>query len=205
VRVNRLLADCTLGAALLWLGTGCSQFASMDATPVPGAAATAARADRTAIPTPVRSPTARPAASPGPAASALPSPSPAGVVAGAGVTDEQMDLVRRALTGLLASPDLEGLEGLLLDRVSLATAEGGTVLDRSAVAAWIRERRGDDIRLVSVERSALAVALQVETEGWQTSAATPTGRITFALHRFAPNGQQDEDRGDWKIDVISAE
>ena len=203
--MNRLFARCAVGAALLWLGTGCSQLASVEATPVPGAAATAARADRTPIPTPMRSPTARPASSPGVAASAVPAPSPSGVAAGAGVTDDQMELVRRAVGGLLASSDLTGLEGLLLDRVSLATAEGGTVLDRAAAAQWIRERRGDGVRLISVERSSLAVALQVETEGWQTSPAAPTGRLTFALHRFAPNGQQDEDRGDWKIDVISAE
>jgi hypothetical protein len=197
------LLACALGAPLLCLGTACSELASVEDTPVPGAAATAARADRTPIPTPVRTPT-RPSGSPAPSAVAAPSPSRPPAVAGAGVTDEQVNHVRQQVDQVFAGADLPGFEGLLLDNVALATAEGGSLLDKAAAAAWLRDRSGA-IQVTNVDRSTLAVAVQVETEGWQTSTAMPNGQITFNLHRYAANGQQDEDRGDWKIDVISAQ
>lgn len=95
------------------------------------------------------------------------------------------------------------METLIFQQVSVATAEGGLQLSQSEALRWLQERMGPGIRVLPVERSALAVALQVPTEGWPTSAESPAGKVIFNLHRFAASGQQDEERGEWKIDVIS--
>ncbi len=94
---------------------------------------------------------------------------------------------------------------MLLDRVSLSSAEGGQVFDRAGAAAWLRDRAQPGLRLVSVNRNALAVVLEAETEGWLPKPPAPNGRMSFNLHRVDPSGKQDEVRGDWKIDIIAAE
>lgn len=193
--------------AALVFATGCEALGNPDATPVPGAAATAARAARTAIPTrpaPASAAAASPEASPSPAASpgATTSPSPR---ADSGVTDQQIQALQQQFEQALAAADLPGVERLLLDRVALATPQGGQELDREAAASWLRDRAGPGIRVVRVDRSALAVLLQVTTDGWPRKDPIQAGRVVFNLHRYDAAGRLDETRGDWKIDVISAE
>ncbi len=121
------------------------------------------------------------------------------------MTDDDVARVQREMQAILGVPELPGVERWLLDRVSLGSAEGGEVLERTAAAAWLRERAAPGMRVVSVDRSALAVVLEVRTEGWSLKPPIATGRVTFNLHRFLNSGAQDDERGDWKIDVIAAE
>jgi hypothetical protein len=122
-----------------------------------------------------------------------------------GTSEQQIDQVRRELEEILASQDLPGIERLLLEKVLMSSATGGEVLDRDAAAHWLRERAGPDIRVTRVERSALAVVLQVVSEGWPLQPPIADGRVTFNLHRYDSSGRQDEERGEWKIDVVTAE
>lgn len=193
--------------AALVFASGCEALGDPDATQVPGAAATAARAARTAIPTPAAPASvaaASPAPSPSPAASpgATASPSPR---VDSGVTDQQIQELQQRFEQALAAAELPGVERLLLDRVALATPQGGEELDREAAAGWLRDHAGPGIRVVRVDRSALAVLLQVTTEGWPQKEPIQAGRVLFNLHRYDSSGRQDDERGDWKIDVISAE
>jgi hypothetical protein len=113
--------------------------------------------------------------------------------------------VRNEIEQALASPDLPGIERLLLDRVSMSSAEGGEVLDRDAAARWLRERAGPGMRVTRIEPSALAVVLQVVSEGWPIQPPIANGRVTFNLHRYDASGRPDDERGEWKIDVVTAE
>jgi hypothetical protein len=177
---------------------------SEEPTPVPGAAATLTRSNRTPIPTPVRTPSPAAAASPAPARSpAVASPS-ASPVARA-VSEEEIGELRREIERALSAPGLPGIEALLLDRVSLSTTEGGDVMDRDQAAQWLRDRAGPGVKVTRVDRSALAVLLEVLTEGWPIAAPINEGRVTFNLHRYDESGRQDEDHGAWKVDVIGAE
>lgn len=206
VDAGRVLAGVSLGALVLVLATGCQALLGADATPVPGAAATLTRGSRTAIPTPVRTPS--PAAAIGvasPSRGPSPSPSPSAVLDAAGGADEGVRQVEGAMAASLGQQELPGVEALLLDRVSLSSAEGGQVLSRDTAAAWLRERAGPGLHIVQVDRSSLSVMLEVRTEGWLNRPPLAVGRVTFNLHRYAPNGTPDDDHGDWRIDVIGAE
>jgi hypothetical protein len=87
----------------------------------------------------------------------------------------------------------------------MSSAAGGEVLDRDAAAHWLREHAGPGIRVTRVEQSALAVVLQVVSDEWPIVPPIATGRVTFNLHRYDASGKQDEERGEWKIDVVTAE
>jgi len=183
---------------------GCSTLLGADPTPVPGAAATLTRSSRTPIPTPVRT------TSPAPAASAVASrvavaasPSPAGGASRAG-SDQEIAQVQQQLAKAVASPDLPGIEGLLLDHVSLSTPDGGQVLDQAQTAAWLRDHGGPGIQVTRVDPSTQTVALEAQTDGWPKTAPLDQGQITFSLRRYDPKGRQDDDNGDWKVDVITA-
>lgn len=183
---------------------GCDASVVVEPTPVPGAAATAARQVRTPIPTPARSPTALPSPSPvaKPSPSSNPSPTAPNV---SPLTEVAIERVERELSEVFASPDLAGIEEWLAERVSIASAGGGEVLDRSQAAARLRGLTTPEVRLIEVVPAQLAVLLQVETEGWQTSDIHPRGRMTFNLHPFDAQGQQDPLSGEWKIDIIAIE
>ena len=120
-------------------------------------------------------------------------------------SEQQVEQVRRELEATLTSQDLPGIERLLLEKVLMSSEAGGEVLDRDAAARWLRARAGPDIHVTRVERSALAVVLQVVSEGWPMQPPVAAGRVTFTLHRYDPSGKQDEERGEWKIDVVTAE
>jgi uncharacterized protein YceK len=194
-------------AFLVYLGSllllaGCSSLLSSEPTPVPGAAATLTRSSRTPIPTPLRTPSPVGIASPSPGRAAAASPS--ANVGGRLVTAEEINELRQQIDRSLASPDLPGIESLLLDRVLLSSTEGGQELDRAGAASWLRDHAGPGLQVVRIERSALSVLLEVLTEGWPDLPPVTDGTVTFNLHRYDASGKQDEDNGNWKIDVIGA-
>jgi hypothetical protein len=195
------------GGLLATVTAGCQTLLSAEPTPVPGAAATLTRSINTPIPTPVRTPGASPAASPSPARVAVAasgSPSPA--ASAQATSDADVADVQRRLEQILATPDLRGIEALLLDHVSLSTVGGGDVLDSSGAASWLREHAGPGLRVTRLERGTQEVMLQVETEGWPIKDPIQLGLVTFGLRRYDANGRQDETGGgDWKIDVIGVE
>ena len=192
-----LIVVCT--SAVL---ASCSSLLSADPTPVPGAAATLTRSSRTPIPTPDR-PAASPGISPVPSRVASPGASP--VVARQVVTEEDIAQLQRRMDQIVSDPRLAGVEGLLLDHVSLSTAQGGTVLDNSQAANWLRDRAGSGIKVSRLERGTQTMMLQVVSEGWPNTDPIEQGRVSFSLRRYDPNGRPDEENGDWKIDVIEAE
>lgn len=104
----------------------------------------------------------------------------------------------------VASSDLPGVEGLLLDRVAFSTAEGGSVMDTGQAAAWLRDHAGAGIKVVRLDRGTQSLMLQVLTDGWPSKDPIQQGQVTFSLRRYDANGRPDEDQGDWKIDVIEA-
>ena len=194
-----LLSACAVAAVVC---AGCSALLGAEPTPVPGAAATLTRSSRTPIPTPLPSP--RPAVSVASPSPARATGSPSAVVGGRPVSEEEINDLRQQLDSALASPDLPGIESLLLDRVLLSTSEGGQELDRSGAAGWLRDHAGPGVSVTRVDRSSLSVLLEVLTEGWPVRPPVTDGTVTFNLHRYAASGKQDEDNGTWKIDVIGA-
>lgn len=183
---------------------GCSSLLGADPTPVPGAAATLTRSERTPIPTPPRTPVPSPAANASPvraSVAASPAPSPIGQVVG----DDEVAQLQQRMEQITATRDLPGIESLLLDHVSLSTPEGGSVLDSSQTAGWLRDHASSGIKVTRVERSTQTVMLQVLTEGWPTVDPIVQGQLNFSLRRYDASGRPDEDKGDWKIDVIDVE
>ena len=178
-----------------------------DATPVPGAAATLTRSINTPIPTPIRTPSTLPLATASPARVALgASPGPSSTAAAPPLTDADVATVQNRMDQSVSSPDLPGIDGMLLDHVSLSTQQGGSVLDRSDAASWLRDHAGPGLSVSQVTRGTQDVALQVLTEGWPQKDPIQNGQVIFSLRRYDANGRQDESgTGDWKIDVIEAD
>jgi hypothetical protein len=178
-----------------------------EATPVPGAAATLTRSINTPIPTPIRTPSAAPAPSPSPrlAIAVSPGPSPNATAANP-LSDADVADVQSRVEQAVSSPELPGIEGLLLDHVSMSTPQGGSVMDSAQAASWLRDHAGPGIKVSRVDRSTQEVMLQVETDGWPHKDPIQSGQVTFSLRRYDANGRQDESGGgEWKVDVIDAE
>ena len=116
-----------------------------------------------------------------------------------------MAQLQRRLEQTLGSPDLPGVENVLLDHVSLSTAQGGSVMDNAEAAAWLRDRAGPGLKIARLERDTQTLMLQVMTDGWTVKAPVQQGHVSFSLRRYDANGRPDEDQGEWKIDVIEAE
>jgi hypothetical protein len=134
------------------------------------------------------------------------SPSPALAAANSQVVStDEVAQVQQQMERVLASPDLPGLENVLLDHVSLSTVQGGSVLDASQAATWLRDRSASGIKVSSVEPSTQTLMLQVVTAGWANKDPITQGQVSFSLRRYDNNGRPDEEKGDWKIDVIDAE
>jgi hypothetical protein len=121
------------------------------------------------------------------------------------LTEEEIDAIQRQVERIVASPDLPGVEALLLDRVSLSSPAGGQVLDRPGAAEWLRDHAGAGIEVTRVDPNTQTVLIEVQTDGWPTRDPLEQGRVTFNLRRYTANGRQDEENGDWKVDVIAAE
>jgi hypothetical protein len=195
--------------AILALGAtaGCSVLLGPDATPVPGAAATLTRSINTPIPTPIRTPSALPVESPSPLRVAVESsPSPASTAAAQPLTDADVASVQSRMEQVVSTPDLAGIEGLLLDHVSLSTQQGGSILASGDAASWLRDHAGPDMSVSQVTRGTQDVMIQVITEGWPQQDPIQNGQVVFSLRRYDADGRQDESGGgDWKIDVIEAD
>jgi hypothetical protein len=132
------------------------------------------------------------------------SPSPAGN--SPVVSDSDLAQLQRRFEQAVATPELSGIEGLLLDHVSLSTPDGGSVLDNREAASWLRDHAGPGIRLTRLERGTQTVMLRVLTEGWPKNDPIQQGQVSFSLRPYNASGRlADEGGGDWKIDVIQAE
>ena len=188
-------------------GAGCSTLLSAEATPVPGAAATLTRSVRTPIPTPVRTPDASPAASAVPSRVAIAgSPSPVAAAPSQAANDAaDVAQVRRRMEQIVGSPGLPDIESLLLDHVSFSTSAGGSVMDNTQAAAWLRDHAGAGIKVTRLERDTQTPLLQVLTDGWPIGDPIQQGHVSFSLRRYDASGRPDEDVGEWKIDVIEAD
>ena len=189
------------------VAAGCSTLLGAEPTPVPGAAATLTRSIRTPIPTPVRTPAASPGtgASPSPRVAVAASPNVSTAVSDQVVSASDVSQLQRRIEQVMDSPDMSGIEGLLLDHVALSTSAGGSVLDNGQAATWLRDHAGPGIRLTRVERGTQTLMLQVLTEGWPNKDPIQQGEVSFSLRRYDANGRPDEENGDWRIDVIEAE
>jgi hypothetical protein len=175
-----------------------------DATPVPGAAATLTRSINTPIPTPVRTASVAPSPSARVAVAASPGASPSAV--GATVSQSDVAAIQTRIQQMLGSPDLAGIDALLLDHVSLSTPQGGSVMSSSEAATWLRDHAGPNVKVTQVTQGRQDVMLQVLTEGWPQKDPIQSGQVNFSLRRYDVNGREDDSGGgDWKIDVIDAE
>jgi hypothetical protein len=191
-------------ALLACLASGCSSLLGPDATPVPGAAATLTRSINTPIPTPVRTASVVPSPSPRVAIAASPGASP--VAADTSPSQADVAALQSRISQMLASPDLAGIDALLLDHVSLSTQQGGSVMTSAEAANWLRDHTGPNVKVSQVTQGTQDVMLQVMTDGWPQKDPIQSGQVNFSLRRYDANGRQDETgAGDWKIDVIDAE
>jgi hypothetical protein len=115
------------------------------------------------------------------------------------------DLQRR-MEQIVAGSDLPGIEGLLLDHVSLSTPQGGSVMDSAQVARWLRDHAGPGIKVTQVDRGTQELVVQVQTGGWPARDPIQQGQVNFSLRKYDPSGRPDQTGGgEWKIDVIEAE
>jgi hypothetical protein len=193
------------GLVLALATTACSSLLAAEPTPVPGAAATLTRSINTPIPTPLRTTTASPVASPSPARAAS-SPGAAPTATLQALSDSDVADLQQRMEQSVAAPGLPGIDGLLLDHVSLSTASGGSVMTGDEAARWLRDHSATGIKVKQVDRGTQAVSLQVQTDGWPSKDPIQQGQVTFSLRRYDTNGRQDETGGgQWKIDVIEAQ
>lgn len=174
---------------------------------MPGAAATLTRSINTPIPTPVRSASVQPAASPSPSRVALAgSPSAAASPAAQPLGEADVAEIQSRFDQSLSSPSLPGIEGLLLDHVSLSTQQGGSIMDSSEAASWLRDHAGPGIKVGQITRGTQDVMLLVLSQGWPDKDPVQNGQVIFSLRRYDASGRQDETgSGEWKIDVIEAD
>jgi len=108
----------------------------------------------------------------------------------------------------VASPDLPGIEAVLLDHISLSTPQGGSVMTEADAATWLRDHAGpgSNIKVSQVSAARQDLMLQVMTVGWPQKDPIQAGQVNFSLRRYDANGRQDDSGGgDWKVDVIDAE
>jgi hypothetical protein len=114
--------------------------------------------------------------------------------------------VQRRIEQAAATPELRGIDALLLDHVSLSTPQGGSVMTSDEAINWLRDHAAAGIKVSSVSRGTQEVMIQVMTEGWPRKDPIQAGQVSFGLRRYDANGRQNESGGgEWKIDVIEAE
>jgi len=122
------------------------------------------------------------------------------------LNDSDVADLQRRMQQIVGTSDLSGIEGLLLDHVSLSTPQGGSVLDGAQAASWLRDHAGPGIKLTQVDRGTQELMLQVLTDSWPTKDPVQQGHVNFSLRRYDANGRQDQTGGgERKIDVIEAE
>lgn len=184
--------------------SGCTSLLSPEPTPEPGAAATLTRSLRTPIPTSAS------AASPSIAASPVPSrvavgASPSALPVGRAAADDDARRVQQRIETVFTTSNLSGLDALLLDHVSLSTSQGGSVMDAAGAASWLRTHAGPTVKVNRIEQGTQSPMLQVVTDGWPPQDPIQQGQVILSLRKYDATGRQDDETGDWKIDVIDAE
>jgi hypothetical protein len=132
--------------------------------------------------------------------------SPGATAASQGISDSDIATIQGRIQRAIASPDMSGIDALLLDHVSLSTPQGGSVMDASEAANWLRDHAGPNLKVSQVNRGTQDVMLQVTTDGWPQKDPVQAGQVIFSLRRYDTNGRQDDSGGgEWKIDVIEAD
>ena len=122
------------------------------------------------------------------------------------MSDAAVSDLQRRVEQSVTAPGLPGIDGLLLDHVSLSTPVGGSVMAGDEAASWLRDHSGPGIKVTQVERGTQEVMLQVQTEGWPSKDPIHQGQVNFGLRRYDATGRQDETGGgEWKIDVIEVD
>jgi hypothetical protein len=172
----------------------------------PIAAATAARVAATAIPTAARTPTAM---------SIILSPTSAPLQTSARSAagrdhGEEGQLSKQALAQIrgdveraISSPNLPGIETLLLNEVVLVGDDGVEHIQRDVAAGWLRQRAGSSLRVTVFERHHHVALLVTVVEGWSQVAPIRRGELGFSFHLYDAIGRPDDERGNWKIDTIT--
>lgn len=191
------LAVVTIGLSLAaGVGGACSLERGLleEEAPVPGAAATTARAAATPIPTPIRTATSQPPTRP-PAPTAqtiIPTPAP---------VDDVVALIDSAF----ARHDLGAIRPLLLDQVFLVSREGTMALSRDEALDWMVSHSGDGQRVQGFRTLDGDGVLEVLVGSWPDPEQFYNGYARFRLRRFNSQGQPDYIQGQWKIEAIVPE
>jgi hypothetical protein len=134
------------------------------------------------------------------------SASPGATASDQGVSDADVAAVQNRIQQAIGSPDMPGIEALLLDHVSLSSSQGGSVMAAAEAANWLRDHAGPNLKVSQVTRGTQDVMLQVTTDGWPQKDPIQAGQLIFSLRRYDANGRQDDSGGgQWKIDVIEAD
>ena len=170
---------------------------------MPGAAATLTRSINTPIPTPVRTASVVPSPS---VRVAAPASAPSPAAADQTISQADVATIQNRFQQILTSQNLPGLEGVLLDHIALSTPQGGSVMNGSEAASWLRDHAGPGLSVTQVSQGRQDVMLQVMTDGWPRNDPLEAGQVNFSLRRYDANGRPDDaGGGDWKVDVIDAE
>ncbi len=120
-------------------------------------------------------------------------------------TPETVQLATQAMTRALQRKDASELSALLIDGVFLAKGPNGEVGDtisRDDAVKWLDARWGASRQVISSDYVEHTVMLEIDTSGWARVAPMQNGRISFRLHRYNAQGQEDGLAGDWRIDTI---
>jgi hypothetical protein len=191
-----LAVACAVVAVGLLVLVGCANVEDR-----PGAAATAARAAATAVPTRAAS-TVGVVSTPtrAPARARTPTPPPRDEAD----VEQSVANARAIVEKALASPALPGIEDLLLETVALAAPTGGDQLTRAA-ARWLRQRATARIQVIQFERHQHQALINANPRGWSAIAPLTSSQLAFTLRQYDAAGAQDPDRGKWLIDVLEAE
>jgi hypothetical protein len=100
-----------------------------------------------------------------------------------GISESDVAAVQSRIQQAIASPEMPGIDALLLDHVSLSTPQGGSVLAGPDAANWLREHAGPNLKVSEVTRGTQDVMLQVTTDGWPPKDPIQTGQMIFSLRR----------------------
>jgi hypothetical protein len=96
--------------------------------------------------------------------------------------------IRGDLKRAISSPNLPGIEALLLYKVVLVGDDGAEHLQRGVAARWLRQRAGSSLRVTVFERHHHAALLVALVEGWSRVAPIRRGELGFNFHLYDADG-----------------
>jgi len=120
-------------------------------------------------------------------------------------TPQPIDAALDAVTHALAADNAAPLTSLLLDQVLLARGPDGNVgelVTRAEASTWLQSRWGKQRRVATHDYVEHFVMLEITSQGWVNLAPLEQGRISFHMHRYNGQGQEDALNGQWRIDAI---